>query len=889
MSEFDKAFVERKLAAKPEFCSQCPINEYTEGYVPLERGSGTELWVGEAAGDDEATKGKPFIGGAGTWLNSMLGAARIGRSTINLINTIGCHPPDNIYPGSDKWSFTDRQRAREGVEYCRQHHLLPALTQIAPTRIVALGNEAMKALTSRQGVLQWRGSPLPLKGQMADGPKVIPTLHPAYLMRQASLFSVAVKDLRRGLELPPENYDLFPSIETVKKFSATTFSFDFEWDQWNQITMCGLSDRWYHAIVVPFVDPYISELKRIFEAAEVLIGHNIVDADTSYFDSLGWKVNAKLHDTMLAQHLIQPDMRHGLGFVASVFSSKVFWKGSGEETEDDAGNILPTGAQWRTWDSPDAIPREFGGYGGCANSDEAWRLYNARDTDGTLQCEARIFKTLREYGHERVYWNVSVPTAYICRDINRVGLRINPNKVMEIRDTLSKEIAATESLLPEGLAAYEKPITKQIEAPAGTYKPKTLKCKGTKKAGTTHEPITWVVDTTGNTVCPTCDKVYTPKLVQLKRIKVPSTKRIVPWNSTAQVIAYAKTKGCKEVPHAKTGNSSGDKRARKIWGREHTEFTLVDSLKRLVTQRNSFAKEALQGLDWVKFRLAVTGTSEGRLSCSGVYPANLNLQNQPKAIKKIFIPDKEGYGILSHDIVQGENMLTAWLARDWPRWERLNTPGFDEHSYMASRFFNQHVGPDDPLRKPGKVINHGRNYGLGERKTQDYLALEGFQFSISDIREMINIWKKENARTAAWQSETVHLAQKQSYLDNPFGRRRWFQGRDFATKALAFLPASTLADMVLRMMIGHYPERFGSEILALGLGICTSLVDGWRLALQVHDDLVFIGPDETHREMAQRTRAVMSQEWKELDGFHFRVETKYSTSTWGDGKVLANV
>jgi DNA polymerase I-like protein with 3'-5' exonuclease and polymerase domains len=208
----------------------------------------------------------------------------------------------------------------------------------------------------------------------------------------------------------------------------------------------------------------------------------------------------------------------------------------------------------------------------------------------------------------------------------------------------------------------------------------------------------------------------------------------VPWNSTAQVITYAKAKGCKEVPHAKTGNSSGDKRARKIWGREHTEFTLVETLKRLVTQRNSFAKEALQGLDWVRFRLAVTGTSEGRLSCSGVYPANLNLQNQPKAIKKIFIPDKEGYGILSHDIVQGENMLTAWLAEDWPRWERLNTPGFDEHSYMASRFFNTPVGPNDPLRKPGKVINHGRNYGLGERKTQDYLSLEGFQFSIADIR-----------------------------------------------------------------------------------------------------------------------------------------------------------
>ena len=129
--------------------------------------------------------------------------------------------------------------------------------------------------------------------------------------------------------------------------------------------MCGLTDKSYTSICVPFVEPFISELKRIFEAAEVIIGHNIVDADTAYFEKLGWNVSAKLHDTMLAQHLIQPDYRHGLAFVASVFTNKVFWKGKGEEQEDEAGNILPAGAQWKTWDSPDAIPREFGGYGGC--------------------------------------------------------------------------------------------------------------------------------------------------------------------------------------------------------------------------------------------------------------------------------------------------------------------------------------------------------------------------------------------------------------------------------------------------------------------------------------------------------------------------------------------
>lgn len=886
MSTWDKNLDNHRFAAKPDFCAACPINAHTSGYVPLQRGSGRELWVGSAASEEDARQGRPYSDGAGAWLNSMLKSAHIARSSLNIINTIGCRPPEDVYPGSDAWTWTDRATARAAIEYCREHHLAPALVQIQPTRVVALGEEALHSLTPRQGMLLWRGSPLPLRGAVQDGPRVVPTLPPDFLMRQANLFSVAVHDLRRGLELPPEEYDLFPSLDTVRSFTATTFSFDFEWDSWGNITMCGLSDRWYRAIVVPFVGEYIGELKRIFESAETLIGHNIVDADTFYFDRLGWKVTARLHDTMLAQHLIQPDMRHGLGFVASVFTNKVFWKGQGEESEDDAGNILPTGAQWKTWDSPDAIPREFGGYGGCHSGDEAWRLYNARDTDGTLQAETPIFRLLHEYKQEHVYWNVSVPAAFICRDINAAGLRIDTTKVGSIRDDLGRKIAEEELLLPEGLKPYEVPCTKQILAPEGTYKPKTIRCAGRKKDRTTHERVEWSVSVPGTTRCPICGRETTVRLSAVKRIKVPSTKRIVPWNSGPQVMAYAKSLGAPTVPHAKTGQPSSDKRARRVWGREYPEFTRVDSLKKLVTQRQSFAKEALQEIERVFFRLSVTGTSEGRLACSGVYPANLNLQNQPKAIRKIFIPDQEGYGILSHDIVQGENMLTAWLAKDWERWERLNTPGFDEHSYMASRFFNTPVGPDDPLRKPGKVINHGRNYGLGERKTQDYLALEGFNFTISDIREMIAIWKKENRRTAEWQQETIHLAQRQSYLENSFGRRRWFQGRDFATKALAFLPASTLADMVLRMMIAHYPSKFGAEIMALRLGVVADLVDAWRMALQVHDDLMFIGPHETHEEMGRRTIAIMTQPWPELDNFHFRVETKYSTTNWGDAKVI---
>src|SRR5579859_4478321 len=102
--------------------------------------------------------------------------------------------------------------------------------------------------------------------------KAIATLHPSYLARDQVCLPVAINDLRKGLVPPPEHYDLHPSLETVRNFTATEVAFDIEtaywWGDARKITMVGLSDKLYHAIVVPFQGPYVSELKRIFKNAK---------------------------------------------------------------------------------------------------------------------------------------------------------------------------------------------------------------------------------------------------------------------------------------------------------------------------------------------------------------------------------------------------------------------------------------------------------------------------------------------------------------------------------------------------------------------------------------------------------------------------------------------
>lgn len=911
------------MIQRPDFCSKCPIGDKTEGYVPLKLRPGNIIDVGEAAGADEIKSGEGFSGGSGQWLHNLHRNAGQKWENISTLNVIGCKPPGNIFPTDPTATYCTRQEGKEAVEYCKRHHMWPGLEKAKKFRINAIGGKALEALTGKVGINIWRGSPLPLIGK--SQPCVMPTIHPAALMRQAKLTSVVVADLKKQLVIPPENYNLAPTLEDVRRFNAKVFAFDFEWGRDGNITHCGLSGRFYSAIVVPFSVPYIDILRHIFESATVLIGHNIIGADLQYIEKMGWKLrdDVAIEDTMLKQHLIQPDYAHDLGFVASIFTNKVFWKGKGWEEEDDDGEITPAGQQWRTWDRADALPVELGGYGGCASGAEAFSLYNARDTDAEYQINTPLTNLLNRHQLTHVYEHVSRPVAFICRDLSETGIRLDTTRLGEIRQDLDKTIEALEQKLPEGLKPSIKEVSCNIKAPDGTYRPKNKFCVGSKQSP--HPAWTMAFTEPGESTCPTCGKVCRSGKMELaKIIKGTRQEKVVPYNSPDQVQAYVDSLALETVLDHKSGRRTTGKRARKIWGKDHPEFAVLSALKENITLRNNFAKDSLVGdistgkppQERMYFSLKVHGTSEGRLSSSGKRRGiDLNIQNQPNKFRVIYVPDVPGHHILNLDIVQGENWLTTWIAKDWARWERLQDPTYDEHSELATRIFGQPIDkarakdsywqklhPDwtkaqctaeadyfDKLRQVGKKINHGRNYGMGVKKQLDELVAQGFDhYTQADVKEFIAIWKQLNARTAEWQAETIALANQQGYLRNAFGRIRWFTTRSIATEALAFLPASTLADMVLRMMIAHYPEdsRIAPSIHANNLAVFAPIVNGWRMAIQVHDSLVLMGPGEEWKEQAERSKRIMEQPWAALDNFAFRCEVKHGSTSWGECKTV---
>ena len=132
------------------------------------------MLVGEAPGREEDLQGIPFVGRSGMLLNRILAAIGLKREGVYIANTIPWRPPGNRTP-----TPMETELCRPFIE--RQIELA------APEILVALGGPAMQVLTGvKNGIIRTRGKWL--SHQMNNGKTipVMPTFHPAYLLRTPS-------------------------------------------------------------------------------------------------------------------------------------------------------------------------------------------------------------------------------------------------------------------------------------------------------------------------------------------------------------------------------------------------------------------------------------------------------------------------------------------------------------------------------------------------------------------------------------------------------------------------------------------------------------------------------------------------------------------------------
>jgi DNA polymerase len=175
-------------------CTRCPLHQARTNIVHTDGNRHARLmFVGEAPGADEDAQARPFVGRAGQLLTKIIEAIGFKREEVLIGNVNRCRPPANRPPTPEEASM------------CKPF-LLREISAVQPDVIVVLGNTAMRNLLDiKQGITRVRG-----QFQDYHGVKVMPTFHPAYLLRDPSKKKETWEDLKKVrdyLELTrkPEN------------------------------------------------------------------------------------------------------------------------------------------------------------------------------------------------------------------------------------------------------------------------------------------------------------------------------------------------------------------------------------------------------------------------------------------------------------------------------------------------------------------------------------------------------------------------------------------------------------------------------------------------------------------------------------------------------------
>jgi DNA polymerase len=167
-------------------CRRCKLHTLGRKQIVFGVGNpGADLmFVGEAPGADEDQQGVPFVGRAGQLLTKIIEAIGLTRDDVYIANVIKCRPPQNRNPEQDE------------VDTC-EPFLFRQIDTIKPKVIVALGTFAARTLLRTLDPISR------LRGRVYDyrGAKLIPTFHPAYLLRNPSSKREVWEDMKvaRGL------------------------------------------------------------------------------------------------------------------------------------------------------------------------------------------------------------------------------------------------------------------------------------------------------------------------------------------------------------------------------------------------------------------------------------------------------------------------------------------------------------------------------------------------------------------------------------------------------------------------------------------------------------------------------------------------------------------
>jgi DNA polymerase len=175
-----------------EWIGDCRRCKLAEGRKTIVFGQGNPearlMFVGEAPGAEEDEQGLAFVGKAGQLLTRIIEAMGLRREDVYIANVIKCRPPQNRNPEPDE------------VEQC-EPFLFRQVDTIRPKVIVALGTFAARSLLKTMDPISR------LRGRVYDyrGAKLVPTFHPAFLLRNPNCRREVWEDMKKVRTLLAED------------------------------------------------------------------------------------------------------------------------------------------------------------------------------------------------------------------------------------------------------------------------------------------------------------------------------------------------------------------------------------------------------------------------------------------------------------------------------------------------------------------------------------------------------------------------------------------------------------------------------------------------------------------------------------------------------------
>ena len=636
-------------------------------YVPGMGNHNAKLMViGEAPGRNEDLQGIPFVGESGRLVDKFLLAAGSSRDEVYLTNVRKWRPPNNVFAkfNTDEPDL-DTQRKM----------LADEIREINPNCILALGNEALRAVAHKDKITKWRGSIL----QCPFGPKVVSTFHPANLLHNSEqegggnrgVFKYSYKpviqlDFKRAVEqssfyemrLPERHYEICRSAITLDDFirrSNVSNPLSVDIESKHCIPICiGLSFDKSEAISIPlwpemnytnFKGPSASDMAYIWkDIDELLRDCKVIGQNFKYDDEklyrLGFRCNV-WGDTRLLAHTLNPEFpSKSLAFLQSLYTEEPYHKDEGKEFDFKKDGF------------------------------ETLLEYNAKDAAVTHELHEIMLAEAIAEGSDEYYFDCLMPQHKFYMEMERVGFKVDDIK--------------REGLFHKYYEMYKRihdETTELLGFPLNVGSPK--QCAEVLYQHLKLPPRTKYDKKTKRSTLSTDERAITALLGN--KVKTDTQKRVC--HNTLDERKVRKTLSTYVL--AQPDYDGRMRTSYNITGAE-TDRTSTSNIARPLRPEKSMG---------LGFQVL---TKHGEIGSD---------------ICEMFIPDK-GKVFLNVDLSQAEARVVFVLAGEFEILKKLDDPNFDMHWWTATIFMPtlpsveecmKKLGKDDPRRFLGKTLRHAYN------------------------------------------------------------------------------------------------------------------------------------------------------------------------------------